>query len=435
MTPLQRLATREFFGIKLGLDTIGALVDALDHPERAFLPIIVAGTNGKGSVTAMVSRALHAAGLRVGRYTSPHLVHLHERYAIDDVDVADAPLEAALQAVFDAEGRLLANGALTGPATYFELTTAAAFVLFQAARVQVAVIEVGLGGRHDATNVVNAPFAAITSIGFDHMAQLGSTLTQIAAEKAGVIAPGATVVSGVIDAEPAGVIAGVAADRGARLLVATDSAHVETEEHDGETTLTLTTPKRTYGPVRLALRGAHQVDNAVVAVRLLEVLEDGGVGGGATAIATGLSDARWPGRLERRVLPTGAPLLLDGAHNPAGAEALARWLRTAGFAPVTLVTACMRDKDVEGLLRPLLPLATRVIATAVDFPRALPAADLAATVARLAPSLPVQVATTPAEAMTAASEDGARVVVAGSLFLVGAVRAWLDDTPVRRDPA
>jgi dihydrofolate synthase/folylpolyglutamate synthase len=435
MTPLQRLATREFFGIKLGLDTIGALVAALDHPERAFLPIIIAGTNGKGSVTAMVSRALHAAGLRVGRYTSPHLVHLHERYAIDDADVDDTMLEAALQTVFDAEDRLVANGTLTGPATYFELTTAAAFVLFRSARVEVAVIEVGLGGRHDATNVVNAPFAAITSIGFDHMAQLGTTLTQIATEKAGVIARGATVVSGVGDAEPARVIAAVAAERAARLIAAADGAHVDIQQHDGETTLTLTTPKRTYGPVHLALRGAHQVDNAVVAVRLLESLEEGGIGGGATAIATGLTDARWPGRLERGVLPNGAPLVLDGAHNPAGAAALAGWLRTSGFNPVTLVTACMRDKDVDGLLRPLLPLATRVIATAVDFPRALPAADLAATITTIAPSLPVRVANTPAEAMAAASEDGARVAVAGSLFLVGAVRAWLDDTPVRHDPA
>jgi dihydrofolate synthase / folylpolyglutamate synthase len=435
MTPQQRLATREFFGIKLGLDTIAALVDGLGHPERTFLAVIVAGTNGKGSVTAMVSRALHAAGVRVGRYTSPHLVHLRERYAIDDVDVSDSQLDAALQAVFDAEDRLLAAAALPGPATYFELTTAAAFVIFRAAAVQVAVVEVGLGGRHDATNVVQARLAVITSIGIDHVAQLGSTLAQIAGEKAGVIMPGATVVSGVTEPEPAAVIETVASAQSARLIRAFDDVHIGATERGGETTLRLTTPMRNYGPVTLSLRGAHQVANAVVATRLLETLEAMGVGGGADAIAIGLSDARWPGRLERRVLPDGVPVILDGAHNPAGAIALAHWLRSSGFAPGTLVTACMRDKDVTGLLAPLLPLATRAVATAVDFPRALPPADLAASIRALAPVMPVQVATSPAAAMATASEHGGRIIVAGSLFLVGAVRAWLDDAPGMRDPA
>ncbi len=435
MTPQQRLATREFFGLKLGLEAIAALVAALDHPERAFLPVIVAGTNGKGSVTAMVARGLRAAGVRTGRYTSPHLVHLRERFAIDDADVSDAQLDAALQRVFDAEDRLLASGGLTAPTTYFELTTACAFVLFEAARVEVAVLEVGLGGRLDATNVVRAPLAAITSIDIDHVAQLGDTLAQIAAEKAGVIMPGATVVSGVVEPDAAAVIAAVAASRKARLLHAGDGVHIDADHCDGDTRVVLTTPRRTYGPVTLALRGAHQVGNAVVAVRLLEVLEDRGVGGGGAAIAVGLADAGWPGRLERRVLQNGLPLVLDGAHNRAGALALAAWLQASGFAPATLVTACMRDKDVAALLGPLLPLAARVVATTLDFPRALPAADLAAAVAALAPDLPVQVAATPAAAMVVASEGSARVVVAGSLFLVGAVRAWLDRDASPRESA
>ncbi len=435
MTAQQRLATREFFGIKLGLETIGALVEALGHPERAFVPIIVAGTNGKGSVTAMVARALHAARLRVGRYTSPHLVHLRERYAIGEVDVDDAALDSALQTVFDAEDALLTGGTLAGPATYFELTTAAAFVLFRSAGVQVAVIEVGLGGRYDATNVVRAPYAVITSIALDHMAQLGNTLGLIAAEKAGVVMPDAIVVSGVGEPEAASVIAEVCAARHARLVQAAEGVTVDAIETRGATTLRLDTPWRRYGPVTLALSGAHQVANAVVAVRLLEVLEAHGVGGGREAITTGLREARWPGRIERRTLPSGAPVVLDGAHNPAGATALAHWLRTSGFAPVTLVAACMRDKDVAGLLAPLLPLVSRVVATAVDFPRALPADDLAAAIAALAPDVAVESVSTPAAAMTAASEGGARVAVAGSLFLVGAVRAWLDEHADARDPA
>jgi dihydrofolate synthase/folylpolyglutamate synthase len=435
MTALERLATREFFGIKLGLDTIGALTEALDRPERAFLPVIVAGTNGKGSVTAMVARGLMAAGLTVGRYTSPHLLHVRERFTIDDDDVSEARLDAALQAVFDAEDALLARGLLPGPATYFELTTAAAFVLFRAAGVQVAVIEVGLGGRHDATNVVAAPWAAITSVGLDHMAQLGHTLDRIAAEKAGVIMPGATVVSGVVDEQPARVIADVCAAQGARLIRAADEVTLETAESGGEMTLRLATPRRTYGPLRLSLRGAHQAGNALVAVRLLEALEDAGVGGGDEAITAALTETRWAGRLERRTLRGGVPVVLDGAHNPDGAEALARWMRTAAFAPATLVTACMHDKDIDGLLAPLLPLAARVVATAVALPRALPADALAARVAGLAPGLPVQVAATPADAMVAASAGSARVVVAGSLVLVGAVRAWLDGDAGAHDPA
>jgi dihydrofolate synthase/folylpolyglutamate synthase len=435
MTPQQRLATREFFGIKLGLETMRTLVCALGHPERASVAVIVAGTNGKGSVTAMASRALHAAGLRVGRYTSPHLVHLRERFAVDDIDVSDTQLDAALQAVFDAEDALLARDALAGPATYFELTTAAAFVLFQHAGVDVSVIEVGLGGRHDATNVVAAPWAAITSIGLDHVAQLGDTLALIAAEKAGVIMPGATVVSGVVQDDASRVIAGECAAQRARLIRAGDDVEIEAAEHAGETTLSVTTPTRSYGPVRLALRGAHQVSNAIVAVRLLEALEEAGIGGGREAIESGLADATWPGRIEQRLLQNGVPLVLDGAHNPAGAEALATWLRTAGHAPATLVTACMRDKDVDGLLGPLLPLASRVVATAVDFPRALPPEVLAARIAALAPGLPVTIAANPAAAMASASEGSARVVVAGSLFLVGAVRGWLDERAGTHDPA
>ena len=435
MTPQQRLATREFFGIKLGLDTMAALVEALGHPERTFVPVIVAGTNGKGSVTAMVSRALHAAGLRVGRYTSPHLVHLRERFAIDDVDVGDEVLDAALTTVFDAEAALLSRGTLSAPATYFELTTAVALEIFRRSGAAVAVVEVGLGGRHDATNIVRAPYAAITSIALDHMAHLGDTLTAIAREKAGVIMPGAIVISGVTDPEAAAVIADTCVTQGASLVSADEDVDVDVSVRDGDTTMRLRTPFRAYGPVRLALRGAHQVSNAVVAVRLLEALEFAGNGGGARANTTGLAEASWPGRLERRTLTNGVPAILDGAHNPAGADALARWLRDAEFWPMTLVTGCMRDKDVRGLLLPLLPLAGRVVATAVDFPRALPAADLAAMVRGLAPGLTVEVASSPADAMAIASEHRARTVVAGSLFLVGAVRAWLDAPPVTRDPA
>lgn len=435
MRPLERLASREFFGIKLGLDTITALARALGHPERHFLSVIIAGTNGKGSVAAFASHGLHAAGLRVGRFTSPHLEHVRERYTLGTRDVDDTTLERALQAVFDAEDALTASGGVPGPATYFELTTAAALVLFREAAVDVAVLEVGLGGRHDATNVVAAPYAAITSIAFDHMAQLGDTLAAIAREKAGVITERATVISGVTEEEPAAVIAHVCARQHARLLQSRDDVHVEAVETSGAITLALTTPRRRYGPLRLALRGQHQVDNALVAVRLLEALEADGIGGGVEPITAALTQARWPGRLELRERPGLPPLLLDGAHNPAGAQALARWLAAAGWTSITVVTACMRDKDVAGLLAPLLPLAAHVIATTVHLPRALPAEELAAAVRAQAPTVAVHVEPDPAAAVALASHDGRPVVVAGSLFLVGAVRATLAEAGEPVDPA
>lgn len=426
MTPLDRLGTREFFGVKLGLDAIRTLTAALGHPERAFLPVIIAGTNGKGSVAAMTSRALKAAGVRAGRYTSPHLVHVRERFTVDEQHLDDDALSAALATVFDVEQTLLARGDLEAPVTYFELTTAAALVAFRDAGVRIGLLEVGLGGRHDATNVVQAPLAAITSIGFDHMAQLGTTLEAIAGEKAGVIAPGAVVIRGEMESTAVSVIEDVATAQGARLVRALDRVEADVQAEKGETTLRVRTPTRAYGPVRLALKGAHQIGNAIVAVRLLESLGAFGLEVDARAIETGLADASWPGRIERRRTARGVDVVLDGAHNPQGAEALAQWLEAAGYGPVTLVMACMRDKDVRALLAPLLPHVARVVATALDFPRALPAEDLAALVRELAPHVPVETCGTPVMAVNQAAAASPRVLVAGSLFLVGAVRDSLD---------
>src|SRR5690606_14952114 len=227
VTPFERLAEREFFGVKLGLDNVRALTSAIDHPERACPRVIIAGTNGKGSVAAMVSRALHAAGRRVGLYTSPHLVHLTERFRIAERDVRQETLADVLAALFETEEALRAGGRLPGPCTYFELTTVAAFELFRREGVDAAVLEVGLGGRFDATNVAAAPLAGITSVGLDHVAQLGATVEAIAAEKSGVIQPHATVVSGVRHGRAREVIAQAAEASGARLVDAHADVQVE----------------------------------------------------------------------------------------------------------------------------------------------------------------------------------------------------------------
>lgn len=429
MTPFERLARREFFGMKLGLDSVRALTAALGHPERSCPRVIIAGTNGKGSVAAITARALHAAGHRVGLYTSPHLVALTERFRVAERDTSPEALDAALATVFAAEDDLLAAGRLAGPVTYFELTTVAAFELFRAAGVEVAVLEVGLGGRLDATNVADAPVAAITSIGLDHMAQLGPTVEAIAAEKAGVIQPDGVVVSGVQVPAAARVVAEVAAARRATLIDVTADEPPLVEQRGLETWVTLRTPTARYGPLPLALRGAHQAANAAVAVRLLEALDARGISAPHAAIEKGLREACWPGRLQVVAAPGRPLLIIDGAHNADGAAALAHWLEAVQLDQVTLVTALMRDKDVDAVLAPLLARTSTAIVTRVLPPRGLEVEMLRDALVRLAPAVPVTTAATPAAALAEASKGTRPIVVAGSLFLAGAVLAALPEAP------
>lgn len=423
MSALDEVFRLEQFGIKLGLDTIRALCAALGDPHRAYATIVVAGTNGKGSVTAMVERALRAAGHRSARYTSPHLSRLEERFAIGGVDIASERLEATAARVMDTVHQLIARGTLQAPPTFFEVTTAIACEAFREARVEVAVLEVGLGGRLDATNVAEPLAVAITSIDRDHEQQLGGTLEAIAAEKAGIIKPGAPVVIGPLAPGPREVVARIAAERGARLVPAHDGIAAVVEEEAGTCLLRVTTPVRGYGPVRLGLPGRHQADNAIVAVRLLEILETLGLRVGAHAVATGLADVSWPGRLEWIETAEGR-VLLDAAHNPAGAASLATYLRGLG-EPLPLVFGVVKDKDVRAMVAVLAPVVSRVVATQAATPRARDAGEVAAMVAEVAPALPVAAEAEPLAAVRDALRDVGRAVVAGSIFLIGDVRARL----------
>jgi len=422
---LHRLAALERFGVKLGLANITSLCEALDHPEASFQSLHVAGTNGKGSVTAMAHAALVAAGLRAARYTSPHLVRLNERFVIGEEPVADADLEDATSTVLDAAERLVASGRLPASPTYFEATTAIAFELFRRAEVQIAVLEVGLGGRFDATNVVGPMAGAITSIGLDHQQQLGSTLAAIAFEKAGIIKPGMPVVLGRLPPEADEVIRRVAAERGAIAIAAHEDTRLETAYEDGRAIVDLQTPVHRYGHVRLALRGEHQVDNALVAVRLLEAAQARGVRVPAEAIARGLAAAEWPARLERLALGGGLSVLIDAAHNPDGASALAQYLRRWHPERPTLVFGAMRDKDLDGLLRHLLPVCAAVVVTAPAMERAEAPEALAARVLALDPSRRVLVEPDPVRAVQRALAEAPLACVAGSIFLAGAIREAL----------
>lgn len=426
---LDRLLALGTSRVKLGLDTITRLCAALDHPEQAFTSLHVAGTNGKGSVTAMVHAALVAAGVRAARYTSPHLIDLTERFVIGSEPADARELERVAGEVLDCADRLKAQGVLSTDPTFFEATTAIGFELFRRARVEVAVIEVGLGGRFDATNIVSPPAGAITSIGFDHQEYLGDTLDAIAFEKAGIIKPGMTVVVGALPDGARKAIADVAAARGARVVDAAADAQVHGDLQDGRATLVIDTPEDRYGPLTLALRGAHQIGNAVVAIRLLEAARSAGIWLPGEAIERGLTGVEWPARLELIRLPEGKQVLLDAAHNVDGAQALAAYLARWHQERPPLVIGVMRDKDADGMIDVLLPFVSSVITTDATTARAMAPQELAdrARARSTHSAVPVDVRAEP-DALCAVEQAltrGDTVCVAGSIFLAGAVRDGL----------
>lgn len=399
MTPRERLFALEQFGIKLGLDNITTIVDALGRPDRAYGTVHVGGTNGKGSVTAMVERGVRAAGHRTGRYTSPHLFDIEERVSIDGAPIDARTFDTVTADLLMTVDDLRRSGRLPHPPTFFEATTAIAFEVFRRAAVTTAVVEVGLGGRYDATNVISPNVTAITSIDFDHERHLGNTLAQIAFEKAGIIKPNTPVVVGRVAPEPFAVIQDVATLQRAPLVVAR--------------------PAERGTCVQLALNGEHQRRNAVVAVEVLKLL-----GASREAIVTALTDVEWPARLEWLRLPGGCDVLIDAAHNPSGAQALAEYVAAIG-GPLPMIIGVMRDKDVEAIVRALAPAVSQFVTVAVDSPRALPAGELAHIIARTVPGTPCRASDNAQTALGEICAGNDRVVMAGSIFLVGPERARL----------
>jgi dihydrofolate synthase/folylpolyglutamate synthase len=416
MSPREYLLSLEQIGIKLGLEQIRALVAQLGHPDAAYKSIIVAGTNGKGSVTAMIERGLRAAGCRTGRYTSPHLVDIEERFAIDGQQISAAQFDEVGARVREAAR------ALTHPPSFFEATTALALEVFRDEHVDVAVLEVGLGGRLDATNVVTPVGVAITAIDVDHERYLGSTIEQIAGEKAGVIKPGSVVVLAANPPAAERVVRDAATRTGAFLVHATEGVSMSWEMEEGRARLSLTTPRRAYPPLTLALRGRHQVENAVTAVRLLEELSArGAFDVPEAAVADALTRVEWPARLEH-VRWRGHTVVIDGAHNPAGARALASYLSETYGRRVPIVVGIMRDKKIDQMIGALAPVASYFVFTAASSGRAASPAELAAVARRVAPAVPYSESVSPIDALDAATAHGDPIVVAGSLYLAGEVR-------------
>ena len=426
---LDRLFALENFGIKLGLQNMQTLCAALGHPERSFASLHIAGTNGKGSVTAFAHRALLAQGIRAARYVSPHLADLSERFVIGTAPVDARTLQETADDVLGVVDRLQAAGTLTVTPTFFEVTTAMGFEMFRRTGVEVAVIEVGLGGRFDATNVITPAAGAITTIGMDHQQHLGSTIGAIAREKAGIIKNGVPVVVGDLPPDALAVVHAVAEERGSDVVEAHAGVAADVSMIDGHARMTLTTPDDRYGPLTLSLRGSHQVANAIVVTRLLETASRQGISVSAAAIEEALSTTEWPARLELIRLDDGRAVLIDAAHNPDGARALAAYLRECHPEKPTLVISVMRDKDVDQILAELLPVTSAVIATRAPSPRAIPEAELARHIVdrqtELGHDIAVSTIADPEAAVAAALDRSPTVCVAGSIFLAGAVRDML----------
>ena len=404
--PIAWLYGLQSHGVKLGLDGIRALLAALDHPERACPIALVGGTNGKGSTVAMVDAMLAVNGIRAGLYTSPHLVRPNERIRIAGADVADDPLDRALEAVRGACERGLAAGSLAAHPSFFEVMTAAALWSFREARAGAAVLEVGLGGRLDATNVTDPVVSAIVGVDLDHVATLGDSIAAIAREKVEIARAGRPLISGIARPEAIEVVRARCREIGANFVDARG-----TDLPPG---------------VRLSLDGAHQRDNARVAVGVFHAFADAlGIGVDPVAVREGLENARWPGRLQ--LIPGSPAILLDGAHNVAGTEALGAHLSYRSGPKPVLLFGAMADKDLAGMIAPLVPRVAALVATRPAVSRAAEAETLA-DVARRA-GVPAWVETAPEHALERARSlagPGGLVLVAGSLYLVGEILAALE---------
>jgi dihydrofolate synthase/folylpolyglutamate synthase len=382
---------------KLGLERIRAVLAALGNPQNSFRSVHVAGTNGKGSTCAMIDAGLRTAGVRTGLFTSPHLIEPTERIVIDGIPATTRQFEQAFDAVHRVAGELN----LDSHPTYFETVTAMGFWLFREMDVETAVVETGLGGRLDATNVLNPVLTLITPIDFDHEAYLGGTIEAIAAEKAGILKPGIPAIFARQRPEAQAVLDARAAE-----LKAPVKRTSEFRIRD----LSVTARGSEFSGLKCPLPGEHQVENAIAAALALESI---GVS------PKGIENAIWPGRLEQ-VSPN-PDIILDGAHNPAGAKALARYLeRFYANRKIWMIYGAMRDKAVEEIAGILFPLASELVLTAPDNARALRPEALREIASR--GHLTADIAAALQLVRAGASEDDV-IIITGSLFLVGEARA------------
>ncbi len=400
-------------GIKLGLRNIALLLAALGHPQKCYATLHVAGTNGKGSVASCLAAILSAAGYRTGLYTSPHLQRFNERIRIDGEEISDAEVAQLVDEVRSrAPGRSV---------TFFEFATALAFLCFEHRRVDFAVIETGMGGRLDATLTVSPLVSLITPISLDHTNYLGTTLTAIAGEKAPIIKPGKPVVIGPQPAEALEVLLARAAAVASPVCLWGRDFSVVSKGRD----FSYQGRGVALKGLHPSLRGEHQHANLAMSLAAAGLLRESGYPVPDAALRNGVEQVRWPGRLEW--WPGLPQVLLDGAHNAAGASVLARYLETEGLTGIHWVVAVKWDKDVRGIFAPLLPFSQALYCTVGTGATFIPPEELAAeAVQRGVPAAVFPAAEAALQAALEKRRKGETVLVAGSLYLVGAVREVLE---------
>jgi dihydrofolate synthase/folylpolyglutamate synthase len=458
-------------GIKFGLDNISWLMSSLDDPHKSFLSVHVAGTNGKGSVSAIIASILKSAGLRVGLFTSPHIVSFTERIRINGEEISeDEIIELAdeIRCIVERHGDF--------SPTFFEIVTAMALLYFERKKIDIAVMEVGMGGRLDATNIITPEVSVITDISYDHMEFLGSTLKEIAHEKVGIIKKGIPVVTSYQETEAIKVIekkaiendtdlyvygrdffsvlrredfSGICFDYHSRL--SSQALHPLTQKTVEKSRDSSEGHHNSHPPMAdtihnlvLPLMGEHQMQNASVAIKAATIvlnnipylppqppLTKGGVGGYDSSpishhfIREGLKNVRWPGRLE--IVKEEPVILIDGAHNPAAANALSAALKKFFFEKykrIIIVLGIMGDKDVKGIMKPLLPLASEIILTSPEYSRAASPEKLVATAASLGffnvrIALNVKVAIEMALKLAHDTPASSLILVTGSFYTIG----------------
>ena len=413
------LLSRAHLGIKLGLGPINTLLSSLGHPEKTYPSLLIGGTNGKGSTGAMLASICSHAGLKVGFYTSPHLIRIEERITVSGEMISEGEFASVIERIKAKNDSLTARGELEHPLTYFELLTAAGFLYFAEREVDLAILEVGMGGRFDATNVVSPLVSVITQISRDHMEYLGESIADIAFEKAGIIKEQGEVVISPSPPQAIEVIKEVARERGAKPHLVSEETSLRLTGDMGE----ISTRKRTYSRLRLGLLGKHQWENARTAILTAELLEKKGLPLGEEAIKRGLSSVHWEGRLEEVVKEP--RIIVDGAHNPAGSAALASFIRDEIGKRVILIFAAMGDKEIEKMGEILFPLARLIILPKLREARAAEPASIKTIAERYAKAI---TASNVGEAVKTAEKEYRKeetIVAAGSLYLVGEVKEFV----------
>ncbi len=419
-TPYEKCLTAMYglrrFGIKLGLDTIRTLLGGMGNPHRQLNTIHIAGTNGKGSVASMLSTILHTAGYRMGKYTSPHLERFNERICIDNCPIDDDAVVSAYKKACAVEG-------LDREPTFFEFTTAMALYEFNRQNVDWAIIETGMGGRLDATNVVDSALTIITNISLEHRQYLGNTIAAIAGEKAGIIKSEITVVTGITQKSARTAINHIAAEKKAPVYLKGRDFRSRRNSHDHFSYYGM---QSTWRRLEMGLSGTHQIDNAALVLAACETLcNTQRLNISSGSVRNGLKNTRWPGRLE--VISTSPRIVLDGAHNLMAARTLTRYLKTQyQDHAITLVVGVLDDKPFDAILKDLVGASQRVVVTQPEIDRAIPAGTLAETAGKYCARVDIvpKVGQAVAHALETSSPRDV-ICVAGSLYVVGEAKTEL----------